>query len=243
MKTIRFLMGLLLILAVIFVVSEAQAQTETPWVLRLTRNFGYGSGSDIQGNMTLSLTGDLSSIVKVVYFMDDQPMAELTQEPFKQPFTTDDYQPGVHKMRAEVSTADGNVTPVGPIVYNFLSAGESGEKTTSLLFTVIGISVAAMGVSWFISSRQKGGTVATGGMHGLAVCKQCGKTFARSFFGMNMVVGKFERCPHCGKWQITRRASPMEIDWANEQTRPKEPVEIVEKPKKDDLDESRFVDM
>ncbi len=38
-------------------------------------------------------------------------------------------------MRAEVSTADGNVTPVGPIVYNFLSAGESGEKTTSLLFT------------------------------------------------------------------------------------------------------------
>lgn len=79
MKKIRFLMGLLLILAVIFVVSEAQAQTETPWVLRLTRNFGYGSGSDIQGNMTLSLTGDLSSIVKVVYFMDDQPMAELTR--------------------------------------------------------------------------------------------------------------------------------------------------------------------
>jgi hypothetical protein len=35
----------------------------------------------------------------------------------------------------------------------------------------------------------------------------------------------------------------MEIDWANEQNRPKEPVEIVEKLKKDDLDESRFVDM
>ncbi len=243
MKKTRFLIGLLLVVALVFVFSEAQAQTESPWVLRLTRNFGYGSGSDIQGNMTLYLDGDMSSVVRVVYYMDDVVMAEVSQEPFKLPFATGDYAPGVHKMRAEISSADGKITSAGPIVYNFLSAVESGQKTTSILIAVVGISLAAAGLSWFISSRGKGGAVATGGMHGLAVCKQCGKVFPRSFFGMNMVVGKFERCPHCGKWQLTRRASPLEIEWANEDSRPEEPDVVAEKPKKDDLDESRFVDM
>ena len=243
MKKTRYWIGLLLVLALVFVFSEAQAQTESPLVLRLTRNFGYGSGSDIQGNMTLYLNGDMSSVERVVYYMDDEIMAEVTQEPFKLPFSTDDYEPGMHKMRAEVSRTDGKITPAGPIVYNFLSASESGEKTTSILIAVIGISLAAAGLSWFISSRQKGGAVATGGIHGLAVCNRCGKAFPRSFFGMNMVVGKFERCPHCGKWQLTRRASPLEIEWANEDSRPKEPQEVTERTKKDDLDESKYIDL
>ena len=60
---------------------------------------------------------------------------------------------------------------------------------------------------------------------------------------MNMVVGKFERCPHCGKWQLTRRASPLEIEWANEDSRPEEPQQVAEKPKKDDLEESKYIDL
>lgn len=239
MKKTNFWIGLLLVLALVFVFSEVQAQTDSEWVLRLTRNFGYGSGSDIQGNMTLYLDGDLSSVVRVVYYIDDNAMDVVTQSPFKLPFTTDNYEPGVHKMRAEVSTADGKLASAGPIVYNFLSTAESGKKTT----TVIGITLAAMAFSWFISSRQKGGEVTSGGMFGLAVCNRCGKAFARSILGMNIVVGKFERCPHCGKWQITRRASPLEIEWAKEDERQEVPQEITEKPEKDDLDESRFVDL
>lgn len=242
MKKTQLLIGLMLVLALVFVFSEVQAQTESAWVLRLTRNFGYGAGSDIQGNMTLHLDGDLSSVVKVIFYMDDKVMAEVSQEPFRLAFTTDDYEPGVHKMRAEVTSEDGTVTPAGPIVYNFLSAGESGKKITNILVAVIGISLGSMAVSWLISSRQKGSTT-TGGMHGIAVCNRCGKSFSRSFFGMNLVVGKFERCPHCGKWQLTRRASPLEIEWANEDARSEQAEVAVEKPKKDDLDESKFIDM
>lgn len=243
MKKPHFWIGILLVLALALVFSEAEAQEQSQWVLKLTRNFGYGSGSDIQGNMTLSLGGDLNSIAKVVYYMDDQVMAEVTQNPFKLPFNTDDYEPGVHEMRVEVFSRDGTVTPAGPIVYNFLSASDAGGKTTTMIVVILGITAAAMGLSWLISSRQKESGVVTGGMHGLAVCKQCGKTFPRSFFGMNMVIGKFERCPHCGKWQITRRASPLEIEWANERNQPEEPERIVEKPEEEDLDESRFVDL
>ena len=243
MKKTQVLIGLLLVLALVFVFSEVRAQTESGWVLRLTRNFGYGSGSDIQGTMTLSLDGDLTPVVRVVYYIDDNAMDVVTQSPFKLSFSTNDYEPGVHKIRAVISTADGKLASAGPIVYNFLSAAESGKKTTNILVAVIGISLGSMAVSWLISSRQKGSTTTTGGMHGIAVCNRCGKSFSRSFFGMNLVVGKFERCPHCGKWQLTRRASPLEIEWANEDARSEQAEVAVEKPKKDDLDESKFIDM
>jgi len=51
--------------------------------LEAVRDFGYGSGSDIQGGMTLYLGGDLSAIPKVVYYMDNEIIAEVIREPFK----------------------------------------------------------------------------------------------------------------------------------------------------------------
>lgn len=77
----------------------------------------------------------------------------------------------------------------------------------------------------------------------MAVCKRCGKTFPRSFFDMNIVIVKFEGCLHCGRWQVFRPASLLEIEWANERNQPEEPQKIVEKPEEDDLNESRFVDV
>ena len=74
MKKTHYLIGIFLVLALALVFSEAQAQEQSQWILKLTRNFGYGSGSDIQGNMTLSLGGDLNSITKVVYYIDDELM-------------------------------------------------------------------------------------------------------------------------------------------------------------------------
>ena len=246
MKKTGFWLGLLLVVSSFLAFSEAQAQDGSDLVLRLRRDWGYGSGADIQGNMTLFVDGDLSNAQQIVYYIDDTVMVELTEEPFRFSFNTDNYEPGARQMRAEVTTAAGTVISVGPIVYNFLSAAESGQKTIILIVIIVLITLAGVGISIFITSRQKGGATEAGsGMHGLAVCKQCGKTFPRSFFGLNVVVGKFERCPHCGKWQITQRASPLEIELADERNRPeetqKEAAEII--PKKDDLDDSRFVDL
>ena len=54
---------------------------------------------------------------------------------------------------------------------------------------------------------------------------------------------RLERCPHCGKVVADQRASPLEIERANQRNQPEEPQKVVEKPEKDDLDDSRFVDM
>jgi hypothetical protein len=61
--------------------------------------------------------------------------------------------------------------------------------------------------------------------------------------GINLVGVQLERCPHCGKLVAARRASPLEIERANQRNQPEEHQKVVEKPEKDDLDESRFVDM
>jgi ribosomal protein L32 len=49
------------------------------------------------------------------------------------------------------------------------------------------------------------------GMAGGAVCKACGLPFSRHTFSPNLLVGKLERCPHCGKTAIARRATPDQL--------------------------------
>jgi hypothetical protein len=38
--------------------------------------------------------------------------------------------------------------------------------------------------------------------------------FSRHFFSLNMVLGKLERCPHCGKWAIVPAASTSALKQA-----------------------------
>jgi hypothetical protein len=60
---------------------------------------------------------------------------------------------------------------------------------------------------------------------------------------IKLVGVRLERCPHCGKVVADQRASPLEIERANQRNQPEESQKVVEKPEKDDLDDSRFVDM
>jgi len=100
-----------------------------------------------------------------------------------------------------------------------------------------------MAISYFASSRNRSSGERAVGPLGLAVWKRCGQVFPRSIFGFNLVAGKFERCPHCGKWQLTRRASAAEIEQAERKLRPEEPPAVERTPEKNSLDESRFIDM
>lgn len=244
-----FSLALLLLMVMSAGFKTVNAQDDSPYTLKLRRDWGYGSGMDIQGRMSLSVNGDESQVAAVTFYLDQQVLAEVKQEPFKVSFSTDDYASGVHELSATVLSKAGESFAVKPLMVNFLSSSEAGEKTTKLLVIVGGLVAVSLLVSFLLSSRQKGQPgKASAGVHGLAVCKQCGQTFPRSFFGMNMVVGKFERCPHCGKWQITRRASDFEIALADRKNDPALDVDDQEaepttKPVKDELDESRYIDL
>jgi hypothetical protein len=57
------------------------------------------------------------------------------------------------------------------------------------------------------------------GVAGAAICRNCGRPFARSAFDLNLLLGKLVRCPYCRKWAILPAASPAELAAAEERER------------------------
>ena len=46
-------------------------------------------------------------------------------------------------------------------------------------------------------------------MLGGGICPKCKRPFALHIFGLNLIAGKFDRCPYCGRWSLVRRL-PLE---------------------------------
>ena len=82
------------------------------------------------------------------------------------------------------------------------------------------------------------------GVAGGAVCPRCTFPYSRNMLAPNLLVGKLQRCPHCGKWAIVPRASQTALDSA-EQRWSKEGTSSVEAPSEEEklrqqIDDSRY---
>ncbi len=241
---------LLLVLAIFMALSYSTVLAQdSPFTLRMVRDWGYGNGADINGRMTVSVKGDEAQIQQVTFFIDGEVMASVTASPFKHQFDTNNFEPGLHRLTAEVKTTTGETYTTNGLVSNFVEKGEANQSMLKILLLVGGIVVASMGIQFFMQKNanknpkyDENGRIQYG-VWGGAVCPSCGQPFNRSFFGINLVGVRLERCPHCGKLVAARRASSLEIERANQKTQPEEPQKVVEKLEKDDLDESRFIDV
>jgi hypothetical protein len=241
---------ILLLLSLAFALSySAVLAQDSPYTLRIVRDWGYGNGADINGRMSLSLKGDQDQIQQVTFFIDGEVMASVATAPFKYQFDTNNFEPGLHRLTAEVKTSTGETYTTNGLVSNFLEKSAANQSTLRILLLVGGIAVASIAIQFFMQKNankntkyDKNGRVQYG-VWGGAVCPSCGQPFNRSFLGINLVGVRLERCPHCGKMVAARRASPLEIERANQRNQPEESQKVVEKPEKDDLDNSRFVDM
>jgi len=214
-----------LIIAVsLMVLSAVPAFAQGPepnLILGLRRDFGYGGFGEIQGNFRLTASGP-DDLTRVVFWMDDQVLAEVTAAPWQVRFITDNFPPGSHTMTASGYTASGQELRSNEIRTRFLSSQEAGKATGQLVVTLLGGILGLMALSALVSAllfRRKGHTMSPGtprnyGIAGGAVCSRCGRPFARHLWAPNMVMGKLERCPYCGKWGIVRAASRAELDAA-----------------------------
>lgn len=241
---------MLFVLAMVFALSfSAVMAQESPFTLRMVRDWGYGNGTDINGRMSLSVKGDQAQIQQVTFFIDGEVMASVTSAPFKLQFDTNNFESGMHRLTAEVKTIAGETYTTNGLVSNFVEKGAANQSTLKILLLVGGIVAVSMGIQFLMQKNanknpkyDENGRIQYG-VWGAAVCPSCGQPFNRSFLGINLVGVRLERCPHCGRLVAARRASPLEIERANQKTQPEEPQKFVEKLEKDDLDESRFVDL
>jgi hypothetical protein len=187
-------------------------------ILSNSRLFGYGGFGEIQGTFRLSVSGP-ETLSRVVFAIDGQPMGEATQRPWQLQYLTDNFPPGNHTLTATGYTASGEELHSNEMRTRFLSSQEAGQATTRLVVVLLGGILGLMGLSALLSSvlfRRKVATLPLGaprnyGLAGGAICSRCGRPFARHLWAPNMIMGKLERCPYCGKVAIARAASPSEL--------------------------------
>jgi hypothetical protein len=250
MKTIRRTSIALLMLTLLVPLRFASAQEETgSLTLHLRRDFGFSMGGKIQGSFTLSASGP-TDLRSVDFMIDAAIVFHDADPPFEFKFHTSDYGLGVHTIQAVGSTASGASLQSEVLRFEFVSA-EQGWKTVSVIIIPLFILIVVIGIAGVLTSslsgRNKKFRLGEYGAAGGAVCSHCGLPFSRHVFSLNVFLGKLERCPHCGKWGLVRRATPAELSQAEaryQADRQKGRIEPKnEKTKRERLiEESRFED-
>ncbi len=216
------LLGLVLIFGF---VQPALAQSGSGYMLEFNRDFGFGNGSQVRGKCSIILVGNQENVQSVTFTIDGKPMVEMQAAPFRYQFNTDNYGSGIHDMGAVVVLKDGQTLTLDTLRYQFLSADEESKAMQRIFIPLVGgillLMAIGMGSQFLIMGRGRSDGIAAGtarnyGFVGGTICRHCGRPTPRHIWGINLLVGKLDRCENCGKWSMMR-AMPMDILRAAEQ--------------------------
>lgn len=238
------------VLAISFTSVTAQ---ESPYSLRLTRDWGYGQGADINGRVSLSVRGDAAQIQEVTFMMDGEVMEVAVASPFKLQFDTNNFDPGLHRLTAEVLTISGEMHTTNAIASNFVEKGAANQSILRTLLILGGVVLVSQGLQFLMRKNAKKG-VKVGesgktqyGAFGGSVCPNCGQPFQRYPLGLNLGGHRLQICPHCKKLVAAQRAKPQELEAAelrfrSEATDPTDPQTDLQQKQKD-YDDSKYTDL
>ncbi len=110
------------LLVAFLMVSPALAQSNSALVLRLSRDFGFSSGTgQIQGTFTIHVTGP-ANLTRVDFLIDGQQIGAVTRAPFNLQFTTSSFSLGSHTISAVGYTSDGQELHSPVVTAEFVSA-------------------------------------------------------------------------------------------------------------------------
>ena len=251
----RFFTALILCLGFIFTATRIGYAQDNTYSVHVRRDFGYGMGSDIQGTFTVRLLGNEEKVNRATFYMDDSALQSVTEKPFSYQFKTEQFEPGVHRLYAEVLLDDGNTIKTDAVQYNFLSQKEANRQMRNVLIWIGGAIVGAMAIVGIIQSLviskdgkrlHQPGTPRNYGIMGGTICRKCGRPFPRHVWGINLLVGRLDRCDNCGKWVMTTRATPNALKMAEaaEMEASQEDEKGIELHKKegDLLDDTKYFD-
>ena len=257
----RFFWIGLLIFTLLIPVSGVSAAEEPDFVIRLNRDWGYGGmGNQIQGNFSLLVKED-PGLVRVTYLMDDIEMGSVSEAPFRFSFDTDDYPSGEHAYWAVGELPDGTTLTSNRIQVDVLTAEDANVDVRLILGIIFGTmaigAILSWGVTKWISKKVETGEYFGEDLlpkgfnfRGGTICPNCGKPYAYKLFSMNLLTRKFDSCPHCGKWRVSKPVSrevfiekvkELKGKTADEPAMDQKPLTEEEKLRRQ-LDDSRYVD-
>jgi hypothetical protein len=221
MRSIRNVALSLFFLFLLINASEARAQAEDDGLeLRVMRIFGFRLGNTLQGRIGLRADGP-EDLIRVVFYLDDEMILEDSEAPFQAEFSTGEFSPGKHTLQAIGYTRDGKTLESEVETYSFLSADEAMQSVQDILIplligVVLLMAIAGVVAKMITKRDAREHKIGDYGAAGGAVCRRCGKPFSRHFLSPNLIVGKLERCPHCGAVGVFQRANPAELKAAED---------------------------
>jgi DNA-directed RNA polymerase subunit RPC12/RpoP len=250
MSKLKYRISLLLAVVLALMLAGSAWVQEGDMRLSMRKDWGFALGGQIQGLFTLSVTG-AQDITSVSFELDGKELAAVTKPPFTLQFNTDKYPGGAHTLSAIGRTSDGRELKSNIVNVEFVSAEAGWQATQRImipLLAVVGL-VIILTTAWqFVLGREQRhlqpGMPRNYGIRGGAICPKCGRPFALSFFSLNLVTRKLERCPYCGKWSLVRLASREALAAAEaaevEAARPAVPEPSPEEKLRQQIEESRY---
>jgi len=232
------------------------AQEQPELQLRMSRNWGYSSGSGkIQGLFTMKASGP-QDLQQVTFYIDRTTLGKATQAPFELRLNTDEHSLGTHTLYAVGVTASGQELRSNEIRVVFVSADESWQAATRILLPLLVVVMGAILLSFLLTFLSTGkrqslpaGAARKYGFSGGAICPKCRRPFPLHLFGLNLGLGKLDRCPYCGKWSLLRRRPIAELRLAEQaeleasQANAQVPESSEEEKLRREMDDSRFQDL
>jgi hypothetical protein len=206
---IKVVTFLFLAIGSLLVTTLVLAQT-AELTLRLSRDFGYGGfNNDIQGLFSMKISGP-ADLSRVVFYVDNMVIGEVTQAPFILQFNTDNYPLGVHRLYAIGYSTIGQQYKSNILTNNFVPTSEGTKIIIPILVIVLGAILLSLVVTMLLGrGRVKFLTLGEERKYnfGGGICPKCNRPFALPLYSMNLGFSKFTRCPYCGKWSVVRRES------------------------------------
>jgi hypothetical protein len=188
-------------------VVPAAAQEEVPTLaVRLRRDFGYGSGMQMQGRFSYRVDAP-EDVERVEFLLDDEVIGEDTEPPFALAFNTGGFDNGWHTLSARGYTAGGEQLISNTLQRQFVPARQSYLFAGAILLLVLAFVVARYLITRPRGTDASGNKRRTYGLLGGAICPACGRPFSLPIWSINLMAGRVARCPHCGKWNFVQRAS------------------------------------
>lgn len=233
---------------------RVEAQSSHELQLRMGRTFGYASGTGrIQGIFTLKVSGP-AELQRVIFYLDDQVLGEVTQPPFELSFNTDDHSFGEHRLYAVGFTTSARELSSNEIQVMFVSAEEGWQAGMRILVPLLVFVFAAIALSFGLSllagnslKTLPPGAPRRYGLSGGTICPGCQRPFVRHFLSPNLITGKLERCPFCGKWSIAPRYPLEELRAAEaaelKAAQPGAAIRSEEEQLRQAIEESRYHDL
>lgn len=215
-------LAFLLVLFLVWVPFSVVAQDDSePLVLGLKKDFGYAAAGQIQGSFSLIVRSP-DDLVKVNFYFDGELVHTSTEPPFRFKFNTSDFAAGEHILSAIGYRTDQSTVSSSEFTRQFISAEDAWSNVGELIvpvFVVIGVVIGLGTLGGNLFYRKTEFVPGTYGIAGGAICPCCQLPYSRHIFAPNLLVGKLQRCPHCGKWAIVPQALPQSLKAAEERYR------------------------